>query len=92
MFSYPYSLLPPEGDNIRLLHLLSNENEAALSRLRDHSLEPIMWVDAVCLYIDRYQRKYHKNLRFRPPFSAGFRFCISDQLAAFALMSRLDHA
>jgi hypothetical protein len=29
MFSYLYSLLLPEGDNIRLLRLLPNEDEAA---------------------------------------------------------------
>lgn len=29
MSSYPYSLLPQEGDNIRLLRLLPDENEAA---------------------------------------------------------------
>jgi hypothetical protein len=102
MSSYPYSSLPPGGDNIRLLRLLPNEDEAAplrcelcnyslqkqgprthlyealsyvwgdasktlpiyidnnqfpittnlhaaLSRLRDHSFERIMWVDAICI-------------------------------------------
>ena len=104
MSSYSYSLLPPDGDNIRLLRLLPNEDEAAplccklekyslqrpgqrthlyealsyvwgdpheilpiyvgenrlqllitvnlhaaLSRLRDHSFERIMWVDAICI-------------------------------------------
>jgi hypothetical protein len=33
-----------------------------------------LWIDALCLYVDRYQRKYHRNLRFRPLFSEGFRF------------------
>ena len=102
--SYSYSLLPPDGDNIRLLRLLLNEDEAAplcckldkyslqkpgqrtylyealsyiwgdlykilpiyigenrlqllitvnlhaaLSCLRDHSFERIMWVDAICI-------------------------------------------
>jgi hypothetical protein len=102
MSSYLYSLLSPEGDNIRLLRLLPNEDKAAplqcelrnyslqklgprtylyealsyvwgnaretlpicvdkvqfhvtvnlhaaLSRLRDHSFERIIWVDAVCI-------------------------------------------
>jgi hypothetical protein len=102
MSSYPYSFLPPDGDNIRLLRLLPNEDEAtplhcelrnyslqklgprthlyealsyvwgnpcetlliyvdknqflvtvnlhaALSRLRDHSFERIIWVDAICI-------------------------------------------
>jgi len=40
MASYPYSLLPPDGDNIRLLRLLPNEDEAAplLCELRNYSL------------------------------------------------------
>jgi hypothetical protein len=33
-------------------------------------------VDVVCLYVDRYQRKYHRNLRFGPLFSEGFRFAL----------------
>jgi hypothetical protein len=102
MSSYSYSLLPPEGEHIRLLHLLPNEDEAAplqcelsnyslqksgprthlyealsyvwgnpretlpiyvdkhqfsvtvnlhaaLSHLRDHSFERIIWVDAICI-------------------------------------------
>ena len=107
MSSYSYSLLPPDGDNIRLLRLLPNKDEAAplccklekyslqrpgqrthlyealsyvwgdpheilpiyvgenrlqllitvnlhaaLSRLRDHSFERIMWVDAICINQD----------------------------------------
>jgi hypothetical protein len=35
-----------------------------------------LWVDAVCLCVDRYQRKYHRNLRFGPLFSEGFRFAL----------------
>jgi hypothetical protein len=40
MSSYPYSLLPPDGDNIRLLRLLPNEDEAAPlhCELRNYSL------------------------------------------------------
>ncbi|KAH8667498.1 heterokaryon incompatibility protein-domain-containing protein, partial [Tricladium varicosporioides] len=102
MASFPYSPLSPGGDNIRLLRLLPNEDEAAplqcklcnyslrksnprtqlyealsyvwgnphetlpiyvdndqfpvtlnlhaaLLRLRDHSLERIIWIDAVCI-------------------------------------------
>jgi hypothetical protein len=33
-----------------------------------------IWADAVGLYVDRYQRKYHRNLRFEPLFSKSFRF------------------
>jgi hypothetical protein len=41
MSSYLYSLLPPEGDNIRLLCLLPNEDEAAplQCELRNYSLQ-----------------------------------------------------
>ena len=102
MSSYPYSLLPSDGENIRLLRLLPNEDKAAplrcelcnyslqklgprthlyealsyvwgdprktlpiylhdnqfpvtvnlyaaLLRLRDHSFERIIWVDAICI-------------------------------------------
>jgi hypothetical protein len=102
MSFYPYSLLPPDGDNIRLLRLLPNEDKdaplycelrnyslqrsslrthlyealsyvwgdrdntlsicvdknqfqvtvnlySALLRLRDHSFERIIWVDAICI-------------------------------------------
>lgn len=31
-----------------------------------------LWVGSLCLYVDRYQRKHHRNLRFRPLFSEGF--------------------
>jgi hypothetical protein len=31
-------------------------------------------IDAICLYVGGYRRKYHRNLRFGPPFSEGFRF------------------
>ncbi|KAH8767132.1 hypothetical protein F5882DRAFT_363368 [Hyaloscypha sp. PMI_1271] len=107
MYSHPYCILPPDGDNIRLLRLLPNEDEAAtvqcelrnyslqrldprthlyealsyvwgdtletlpiwvdnnqfpvtvnlfaaLLRLRDHSFERIIWIDAICLYLDRH--------------------------------------
>ncbi|PMD64693.1 uncharacterized protein K444DRAFT_204241 [Hyaloscypha bicolor E] len=30
--------------------------------------------DAVCLYVNRYQRKCYRNLRFGPLFSEGFLF------------------
>jgi hypothetical protein len=43
MSSYPYSSLPPDGDNIRLLRLLPNENEAAplYCELRNYSLQKL---------------------------------------------------
>jgi hypothetical protein len=110
MSSHPYSSLSPEGDNIRLLRLLPNEDEAAplqcalrnyrlpksytrthlyealsyvwgnqhktrpihvdgvpfpvtvnlhaaLSRLRDHSFERVIWVDAVCINQENNEEK-----------------------------------
>jgi hypothetical protein len=112
MPSYQYFSLPQEGDNIRLLRLLPNEDEAAplhgtlrnyslqtlgtrthlyealsyvwgdstkplpkfifidtyqlpvtvklhaaLSRLRDHSFERIIWVDAVCIDQDNLEER-----------------------------------
>jgi len=42
---------------------------AALSHLRYTNRSRILWVDAICLYVDRYQRKYHRNFRFGPLFS-----------------------
>jgi hypothetical protein len=43
MSSCPYSSLPPEGDNIRLLRLLPNEDEAAplQCKLRNYSLQKL---------------------------------------------------
>jgi hypothetical protein len=35
-----------------------------------------LWVDAICLYFDRYRTKYLGNLRFRPLFSEGFCFTL----------------
>jgi hypothetical protein len=40
--------------------------------------------DALCLYVDRYQKKCHRNLRFGPLFSKGFLFFILDEDATFA--------
>ena len=47
---------------------------SALRHLRYMTRNRVLWADAVCLYVDRYQRKYHKYLRFGPLFSEGFRF------------------
>ena len=113
MSSYPYSLLPPGGDNIRLLCLLPNEDEATLLqcelrnyslqtsdtrthlyealsyvwgnkdetlpiyvdgvefpvtvnlhavllRLRDRSLERMIWVDAVCIDQNNPKERNHQ--------------------------------
>ncbi|CZR67942.1 related to heterokaryon incompatibility protein [Phialocephala subalpina] len=117
MSSYLYSLLPPSGNNIRLLRLLPNKDEAAplhcelrnyslqrlsprthlyealsyvwgnpnetlsiyvnknrfqvtvnlhvaLSRLRDHSFERIIWVDTICIdQSNKEERKQQVQLK-----------------------------
>jgi hypothetical protein len=113
MSSHPYCILPPDGDNIRLLRLLPNEDEAApvqcelrnyslqklgprthlyealsyvwgdtgetipiwvdnnqfpvtanlhaaLLRLRDHSFERIIWIDAICINQKNLQEQGHQ--------------------------------
>jgi len=39
-----------------------------------HLETPIIWIDQICIYVDWHQMKDCGNLRFRPPFSEGFRF------------------
>jgi hypothetical protein len=51
---------------------------SALRHLRRKDEDQLLWIDAICLYVDRYQRNYHRNLRFRPLFSEGFRFSYPD--------------
>ena len=46
-----------------LLHLRGNEPR-------------VLWIDAICLYLDRCRTKYRGNLRLRPLFSEGFRFAL----------------
>ncbi len=48
--------------------------QEALRYLRHDWLERDLWVDAVCLYLDRYRTKYRGNLRLGSLFSKGFRF------------------
>jgi hypothetical protein len=50
--------------------------ESALRHFRLEEKSRLLWADAICLYVDRYQRKYHRNLRFGPLFSEGFRFAL----------------
>ena len=46
----------------------------ALSRLRLPDTARVLWVDQICLYVNRYRKQYHRNLRFGPLFFEGFRF------------------
>jgi hypothetical protein len=64
---------------------------AALRSLRREIAARRIWIDAICLYVDRYQRKYHINLRFGPLFSEGFRFCKSDQPIPSKSISKANH-
>lgn len=44
-----------------------------LRHLRFKDRHRTLWVDAVCLYLDRYRTRYRGNSRSRPLFSEGFR-------------------
>ena len=48
----------------------------ALLRFRpfEGGLQMRLWVDAVCIYQDRYRSKYCRNLRFEPQFYEGVGF------------------
>lgn len=42
--------------------------EKSLRRLRCSAQREGIWIDAICLYIDRYERNYYRNLKFGPLF------------------------
>ena len=46
----------------------------ALLRLRDEHNPRTPWIDAVCIYQDRYRTKCCRNLRFEPLFCEGVGF------------------
>ncbi|KAN0089525.1 hypothetical protein V8E51_019785 [Hyaloscypha variabilis] len=48
--------------------------ELALRYLRREMGARTLWIDALCTYVDRYQRNYHRNLRVGPLFSEEFCF------------------
>ena len=52
---------------------LTHNLAVALRHLRYRRFSRVLWIDAICIYADRYQRKYYRNLRFGPLFSEGFR-------------------
>ena len=35
-----------------------------------------LWIDSLCIYLDRHRTKYRGNLRLGPLFSEGFRFTL----------------
>jgi hypothetical protein len=47
-----------------------------LRQFQLQSSSRILWIDAVCIYFDRYQTEYRRNLRFGPPFSKGVLFML----------------
>jgi len=46
--------------------------DSALRYIRDHQRVLRIWADGFCLDVDRYQRKYHRKLRFSLCFLRGF--------------------
>jgi hypothetical protein len=46
---------------------------ATLDCIRSTHVDKV-WIDAVCVYLDRYRTKYYRNLRFEPLFRKGLRF------------------
>jgi hypothetical protein len=82
---------------ISLIHTLSRSRDAqfpslqmstrVLRHLRLQDQERILWVDALCIYQDRYRTKWCRNLRFEPQFCEGVglhRFLPSSHNSAFA--------
>jgi hypothetical protein len=47
-----------------------------LLHLRRHSTPMRFWIDAICIYQDRYQSKCCRNLRFEPQFYEGVGFTL----------------
>jgi hypothetical protein len=68
----------------RIFTVVINEEEVtvrenlwwALWYLRADEGERVIWVDALCIYVDRYRTKYRGKLRLGPLFSEGFRFAL----------------
>ena len=53
---------------------ITKQLHSALLHLQRRSDFRRLWIDQICLYVDRYQRKYRRNLRLGPLFSEGFHF------------------
>ena len=81
----PFKLLEDSGTQVQMfldsLLLISLWNLPvtknlfiALRHLRRSDPSRILWIDAICIYFDRYQTKYRRNLRFGSLFSEGFGF------------------
>jgi hypothetical protein len=56
-------------------HFLIKSNlEEVLRRLNKEQTDRVLWIDAICIYQDRYRTKCCRNLRFEPLFCEGFGF------------------
>ncbi|PMD32427.1 hypothetical protein L207DRAFT_440454, partial [Hyaloscypha variabilis F] len=49
---------------------------SALRHLRHTDRFRTLWINAICLYIDRYQTKYYRSLKFGSLLSEGLRFAL----------------
>jgi len=58
----------------------------ALRDIREDRSSVMLWVDALCLYLDRRRTKYRGNLRLGPLFSEGFRFALVGSILFFLLI------
>jgi hypothetical protein len=59
--------------NDRPLHVTPNLYDV-LEELRRNRVNARWWIDAICMYPDRYRTKCCRNLRFEPQFCEGFGF------------------
>ena len=67
----------PKSESISSTYgkLLVTENLGrALPYLRLRDQPRVLWIDAICPYVDQHEAENHQNLRFGPLFSEGFRF------------------
>ncbi|TVY90708.1 hypothetical protein LAWI1_G002622 [Lachnellula willkommii] len=62
------------GQKRCFLHITGNL-ESALRHLRYSDKTRLLWIDALCIYLDRPQTKYRGNLMFSTSDFWGFSFC-----------------
>ena len=46
----------------------------------------LIWIDAICLYFDRYRTDYHRNLKFRLLFSKAVHFASQINTSVLVLL------
>lgn len=75
--SNPLLIKSETQDGWKTSKLLITKNlPRAPKALRYEHFSRTLWVDAVCIYLDRYRTKYCRNLTFAPLICEGFGFCI----------------